>query len=157
MTSQTATAATSPSTAESVKTRKVDCEIHTAESLAELTGLPVFMVRSATPAHAVRIGDDYLVVAEHADRLRAIRTGTSPERVYAREAKIDRDRQAAIDKPINDAIAAADAKCRAEREAEKERNAEFTRKFLAREARKLGANVVDAKGIVRNANGDRVV
>jgi hypothetical protein len=157
MTTQTATAATSPPTADSVKTRKVDCEIHTAESLAELTGLPIWNVRSATPAHATRIGDDYLVVAEHADRLRATRTGTSPERVYARENKIDRERQAAIDKPINDAIAAADEKCRAEREAERAANAEFTRNFLAREARKLGADYTDSSGRKFNSNGERKV
>ena len=141
----------------SIKTRKVDVEIHSAESLAELTGLPVFMVRGATPPHATRIGHEYLVLAEHAERLRAVRTGTPVGVAYRRENEIDAKRNAEIQKPIDDVIRAADARCAAEREARKEAARAETAAYLAREKRRVGADYVDAKGVTRNALGERIV
>jgi len=44
------------------------------------------VVKAATPPHATRLGSDYLVVSEHADRLRAVRNGVTPaERVSERD------------------------------------------------------------------------
>jgi hypothetical protein len=89
--------------------------------------------------------------------LRQVRAGTPVGLVYRRENEIDAKREAELQKPINDAIAAADAKCAREREEHIAEGRRLAAEYAAREKRKVGADYVDAKGVTRNALGERIV
>jgi hypothetical protein len=159
---QTATAPTKTEATDSPRTRKVEVEIHTAESLAELIGLAPYMIRGITPPHATRIGADYLVIAEHADRLRAIRGGMTVERAYDSEIAMDLTQTRAWNAEHREHIAAAEARERARQDAIRAENKRQSDAYRARETVQMestSADVAAAKSgqARRNVFGDRVV
>lgn len=150
---------TEPTASARIKTRSISVEVHTLDSLADLLGVNAYVVTSAWYSrgevpHATRVGDEYFVVAEHADRLRALRAGTSAERVYRRENDADARVRAEADREIEKAIAKADAQCARDKAAGEAERKRKNAAYLAREAR---GNPVDITVPRPAHNGIRVV
>lgn len=119
----TAATAPTPTTATKTVTRKVD--VLDENSASALTGLPIFVLRQRgclgdLPGGVWRQGKDYFVDAEQAVRLRSLRSGLPALHVFHEECELENRRAWELDKVNREAIAAADARCAAEK-AERQR------------------------------------
>jgi hypothetical protein len=160
MNTPTATAAqlTDDAAVSATKTKRVECVVLTE---ASLLALPIFAIRASAStgsvAGFVRDGRNYVAPSDYVEKLRVIRAGKPAAVVFAKlieqEARDNFEREA----PMREAIAAADAKCAAERAAREAAQLKAAEELREREKRKAGPNYVDARGVIRNALGDRVV
>ena len=147
------------------RTRKVDVEILDETEAAALCALPLYELRGRSvtgnlPAGVWRDGDDYLVSAKHAQRMRALASGISSGVVFEREMRAENKRAEAADAPIREAIAQAEARERARQDAARAERKRISDAYLARERADKDATSVDAvkSGKPRyNAVGDRIV
>jgi hypothetical protein len=127
MATLTARAPKSPGAA-APRTRKVEVEILDENEAAILTALPLHMLREQScagtlPGGIWREGRDYFVSAEQATRLRQLRAGIAPLKVFANECDIENRAAFEGNRANREAIASADARCAAER-AQRQKEAE---------------------------------
>jgi hypothetical protein len=155
-----ATSTASPSV--TGRTRKETIEILTEDEVSALIGKPLYHVRGMScagtlPGGLWRSGSEYLIAESAAKRLRAVAAGSPLAVVYERESRIEQKRAWDTDESIRQTIAAADAKCEAEKAERLAKQRAETALYLKREAQRVGADTTDSKGRKVNAVGDRVV
>lgn len=112
------TLATATPTPTATKTRNISCEILDEHEAADLLGLNIFVFRQRSCGDLPgisRAGSQYFVTADFAHRLRQIRAGVPASSVWKDEYDATNRAVWEADKPNRDVIAAADAKCAADK------------------------------------------
>jgi hypothetical protein len=123
------------------QTTKIEVEILDENEAAALLALPIYAVRDHScrgtlPGGVWREGRDYQVSVEQATRLRQLLAGVTPPQVFARECDLEARAADERERPVREAIAAADARVAAERDRERKEGEARAAARIAREKKR---------------------